>query len=156
MSSQFSSRMSASVAGLCCVVGVSGCATLFHGSQMLTVTSEPQGAHVYVAGVDSGVTPRRMNIRREHAPLILQVRADSNVAIEQKIERRIHKKSMVWDVAFPALGALASLADGTASKGVPGSVADFGIAMLFDFGSGAIWDLKVDSVHFKVPPRTGK
>jgi hypothetical protein len=137
------------------VLSTAGCARIFGGStQRLTVTSDPPGAHVFVAGADSGVTPRVMRITREHAPLQLRVQGDGVASDTRTIGRQLSVAGLLFDALLVIPGG--GLPCGV---GVRQCVAGIGWALVLGFGTdfvtGAIWLLETDSVHVKLPPAAG-
>jgi hypothetical protein len=60
----------------CCLVLVSGCATLFAGGpDKIPVQSNPPGAHVFVDNVDVGVTPTTVVLDRKQNQGSIRVEA---------------------------------------------------------------------------------
>ena len=131
-----------------------GCSTLFgRRTQKLTVTSNLPGAHVYVAGADSGTTPRTMRIRRGKAPLVLRVQRDSADAVTQTLKRGVSS----WGLFFNAMYGLYTFVGLSFGAGpsdvVVGGVFAFALATSIDVASGKLFLLKTDSVHVTLPVR---
>ena len=81
-----------------CVVSLSGCATVAHGThQMLTVTSDPPGAAVSVLSIDAegstivrskpGVTPLKLRLTRRDPHLVLRFEHDGCPSLDVKVKR---------------------------------------------------------------------
>ena len=67
---------------------LTGCATVFGPrSRTLTVTSEPTGARVFVAGADSGVTPLTLRLHRARRPVALRLEKSGYQVVTDTVKR---------------------------------------------------------------------
>ncbi len=148
-------RSVALLAALTLVAATSGCARMFGGStQRLTVTSDPPGARVFIAGADSGVTPRVLRIKREFRPLELRVQGSGAAADTRTIGRELSVWGAFFDLLLMGNGALAWQASNTA--GIMGTLFYAGLGFGVDGFTGSIWLLQTDSVHVRLPTAAAK
>jgi hypothetical protein len=132
---------------------LTGCATVFSkGWRPLTVTSDPAGARVFIAGADSGVTPRNLRLRRTFKPIDLRVVAPGGDTLRVPVERTTHPTYFL-----NLLGAVAggmSSAFGGASGGF---AAGFAGGLLWytaiDLATGAFFTPVEKSVHVTMPAK---
>jgi len=135
---------------------LTGCSTLFgRQTQRLTVTSNPPGAHVFVADVDSGLTPRTMRIRRDKSPLVLRVQADSSDAVTQTLRRGVSFWGMFFNVGS-GVWSYAGTTFGGGPSPVVGGLVTTALFTAIDIASGKLMIFKTDSVHITLPRRADR
>jgi hypothetical protein len=92
---------------LACVLLLSGCATIMHGShQVVPVTSSPAGARVLVDGEAVGTAPVQLTLRRDR-DAVVSVVDDSLGALETVLARRLSP----WVLGSAALNLMPALVD---------------------------------------------
>ena len=110
---------------------LAGCATLYGPrSRTLTVTSEPTGARVFVAGADSGLTPLTMRLRRARGPVALRLEKSGYQVEADTVKRDRLSSLLLLDVLTGVWGA-ASAAFG-------------GGSVVVGFASGVLWTAGID------------
>ena len=95
--------------GIACVLSLSGCATIAHGTQQrVTVTSDPPGATVTILSIDAagsttagtrlGLTPLEAKLTRRDPRLVLRFEHDGCPSRDVKVKRTM-SGSILLDLA---------------------------------------------------------
>lgn len=103
---------------------LTGCATIFGPrTRTLTVTSEPAGARVFVAGADSGVTPLTLRIHRRRRPVDLRLEKSGYQVVTETVKRDQLSALLLLDVLFVLQGAAgAAFGGGSVAGALAGSL----------------------------------
>ena len=93
-------KSSAIAAAVVVLISAPGCATIAHGTrQEVSVTSEPSGARVFVAGQEIGVTPTQTRLSRKGGKIVIRFEKDGFAPQEVALERKA-SRWLIGDVAF--------------------------------------------------------
>jgi hypothetical protein len=112
-----------------CVLGMTGCASVAHGSyQQVSVVSNPAGAAVISdcgrGAKPAGETPVVVKVNRKAERCVITVRKDGYV--DESVVLKRHVSGWVWGNLFlpyvTVPGVLVDLYDGAAYRRAPGSI----------------------------------
>jgi hypothetical protein len=134
-------------------VMLTGCATMFGPrSRPLTVTSEPAGARVFVAGADSGVTPLTLRLHRGRSPVDLRLEKSGYQAVTETVTRDRLSALLLLDVLYGLGGAvMASGGGGFAGAGLAYNLL---LTAGVDFMTGAARRPSVRELRVTLPAAT--
>ena len=137
---------------LCVSVVAANCASTVHRAslrapamQIVSVTSDPEGARILAGGKDLGVTPARVLLKRRDANIVLRIEKDGYEPQEIRLQRTVNG-TVGGNLGFALLAVplpWQGFADNPLTKGervaIAVAVPLTGIA--FDFMTGAAYRL---------------
>lgn len=114
---------------------LSGCATVVHGrSEHLVIATIPPGAHVSMGGVERGVSPVTLSVRRNEKDPVIRIEAAGYETKEIVLRRNVSG----WIAGDALMGAGQFLNQGlsSTSQRAKAALAVLGITLGMDFLTG--------------------